>query len=1564
MLDPIKTTEAIKNRYLAYLSTTFQIKDVYLQRQFKERLQAGELAKGPILEATPPFVTGKSLNELIDEGTLSEEFRRLESKELPLGRPLYKHQEAAIQRVVRENRNIVVATGTGSGKTEAFLVPILNHLFRQKKGGKLTPGVRTLLLYPMNALANDQLKRMRLLLKHYPDITFGRYTGETEKKEKVAQDEYRKVYGEDPLSNELLSRQRMTETPPHILLTNYAMLEYLMLRPQDHIFFDGEYATEWKFIVIDEAHTYTGAKGIEMAMLLRRLKDRVVQSEPNRLRCIATSATLGKGKEDFPDVAEFVNKLFGEEFGPQDIIGAVRKPISEIGNPWGKPDPSLYKEWQGIINENPSLPTLIEIGKRHDVPNEILEEAKVKSKDKWQFLYYILRGDERLISLRRLLEKEPQFINRAAEKIFQNMPDSKNALIALVNLAVYGKPPEGGQPLLPARYHFFVRAVEGAYLSLCPQKEIFLTRREKVNYNGREYPVFEMAVCRRCGATYLVGETQNNYFKQAGEKYFEDPNNLEYCLLLDKESLPVDNEDEEEVEELKGERYILCGACGVIDKANLVTPLCHCGEENYFELLRVIPKNGDIHKCPACTRTNPKGSLVWRFLFGKDAIATVLSTSLYQQLLPRNEDLRQLLIFSDSRQDAAFFAPYLNRTYSQILRRSLILKVVEENTKKVIENRWRVQDLIPPLKQKVKQLNLFPKEGWQGLENEVWRWVLHELLSIDPKINLEGLGCLCFFVVKPDGWIPPKPLIEDWKLSEDEVWILFQILVGSFRKTGAITFPDNLFPEDEFFQPKNHECYFREHGSSSKKHIKSWIPSSINASNSRLNFIERLAQEIGIDTSECREILGKIWQEGFGNPSSCWKDHFFSINLRGEGTVYRLRYNFWEIQLAKDIRWYYCEKCNNMTCFNLRGVCPTYRCSGKLIECNPFEIFAENHYRRLYLESLPLRMEAKEHTAQLRSEAAAEVQRQFIKGEVNILSCSTTFELGVDIGDLESVFMRNVPPSPANYLQRAGRAGRRTDSAAFALTFCQRRSYDLAHFGNPLQMVSGKIQPPHFELKNEKIVRRHIYATALTEFWRGHQEMSEDVESFFFRGEKSGTELFMEYLESKPDNLYNALKRIVPKDLHQKLELGTWGWISGLFDKEEGVLLKAEEEVKSDVESLEEFQRQLISKNKPSDYIIYIIKTIKKRPKGYLINFLSSRNVIPKYGFPVDVVELEILHHSEEAKRLELNRDLRIALSEYAPSSQIVAGGMLWTSRYLKRLSQREWRKYRYAICDYCQCYQSVLEDSGRSLDTCNACGKPLQGRNKGVFVKPEFGFIAENKLPLKPGEKQPEKTYTTRSYYSGESKERDRLMVSLSNGVSLIAIPASDGKMAVINDAGHRRFKICHKCGYTILGNEKEANRHNTHWNKNSKEPDCSGKLYGGLALGHEYFTDILQLRFEGYVNNNRGFWSSLLYALLEGAGKALDIERKDLDGCLYSYGDAPTLILFDDVPGGAGHVQRIAENETRLISVLESTLQRMKGCECDTSCCGCLRNYRNQFCHSELNRRGVIEFLEKVLS
>ena len=222
-------------------------------------LQENEFVKGPFLEATPPFVAGISLAKLMEEGVASQGFQAI-AVAAEINRSLYVHQETAFRKLTTGRKNVIVATGTGSGKTECFMYPIFNELMLQQEAKTLTPGIRALLLYPMNALANDQMKRLRELLANYPSITFGRYTGETLEKEEKAIEAYRekkeqefkaknKRKGVDytdfdlnPLPNELISRQKMRESPPNILLTNYAMLEYLLIRPEDTSFFDGDLA--------------------------------------------------------------------------------------------------------------------------------------------------------------------------------------------------------------------------------------------------------------------------------------------------------------------------------------------------------------------------------------------------------------------------------------------------------------------------------------------------------------------------------------------------------------------------------------------------------------------------------------------------------------------------------------------------------------------------------------------------------------------------------------------------------------------------------------------------------------------------------------------------------------------------------------------------------------------------------------------------------------------------------------------------------------------------------------------------------------------------------------------------------------------------------------------------------------------------------------------------------------------------------------------------------------------------------------------------------------------------
>ncbi|HJZ06167.1 MAG TPA: DEAD/DEAH box helicase, partial [Patescibacteria group bacterium] len=662
-LDPIRTTQVITDSYLNYLSTTFRLKDPDLQRQFEQSLRIPDkFVKGPILEATPPFETSATIEELIQSGILSPRFRELNTEKLPLrSRPLYNHQQQAIEKSVEHKRNIVVATGTGSGKTEAFLIPILQYLFEQAQKGELGPGVRALLLYPMNALANDQMTRLRDLLENVEYITFGRYTGETKQGEQEALDLYRKTYHRQPHRNELISRELMRKNPPHVLLTNYAMLEYLLLRPDDNVFFDGNYAKGWRFVVVDEAHTFTGAKGIEMAMLLSRLKDRVVDGQPGKLRCIATSATLGSDQSDFPAVAKFAERLFSERFewieedkNRQDVIKAIRKPMSELSQTHWTPDSDIYKTWQRQIDEDEltiDWEYLAKSGIDAGFPKNVVDTAiefEKQRKTYQAFLYEILKGDIHLITLRQALEQGPRYLEDIAAQVFGDQPGSRERLVSLVDLATRAKLSEDDQPLIPARYHLFVRAIEGAYVSLQPSRKLYLERREQIVEGDRSYSVFEIASCRQCGAAYLVGELQEadgkTFLKQPGKRYFENPENLEFYFLPTEEfnQLPLDEDEEVSLSEdieIEEKEYELCAACGAIDQASLLTPLCTCGEDNYLSVLHVSSKQGKVYSCPACGSRSPAG-LVWRFLSGNDATASVLATALYQEIPSREKSQR------------------------------------------------------------------------------------------------------------------------------------------------------------------------------------------------------------------------------------------------------------------------------------------------------------------------------------------------------------------------------------------------------------------------------------------------------------------------------------------------------------------------------------------------------------------------------------------------------------------------------------------------------------------------------------------------------------------------------------------------------------------------------------------------------------------------------------------------------------------------------------------------------------------------------------------------------------
>ena len=330
-----KWHEVIRTRYENYLKTSFYFKDAALRKSFAQALRDYKLMRKEIPEPARSFQSGDKARNLAKE-YFGDKANPLLSA-LREGN-LYSHQEEAIRLVYGDKKHAVVATGTASGKTESFLYPILFELYRQHLDRELREsGVRALILYPMNALANDQRRRLGEICEKLTKAdsrfkpTFGQYIGETPEDKNSRRYKDSKRREEKPLPNELIFRKEMRTKPPHILLTNYSMLEYLLIRPDDSPLFDNDKGKHWQFLVLDEAHQYRGVKGMEMGMLIRRLKQRLRAGGrgDQSFRCIATSATISsdKSEEGKIAVAQFAGELFGEKngFSAENIVFGKRE---------------------------------------------------------------------------------------------------------------------------------------------------------------------------------------------------------------------------------------------------------------------------------------------------------------------------------------------------------------------------------------------------------------------------------------------------------------------------------------------------------------------------------------------------------------------------------------------------------------------------------------------------------------------------------------------------------------------------------------------------------------------------------------------------------------------------------------------------------------------------------------------------------------------------------------------------------------------------------------------------------------------------------------------------------------------------------------------------------------------------------------------------------------------------------------------------------------------------------------------------------------------------------------
>lgn len=1549
-MNALELAYQVEAQYKSYLGTQFHFRDPELRRQFGDALDSGRLVNGPFLELTSLYDGAASPGAVLaDAAGISGDsgFARTLNQ---LTKNLHHHQERSL-RAVLARRNVVVATGTGSGKTEAFLYPILAHLFQEHMAGRLSPGVRALILYPMNALANDQRERLGTICGHLATsephfrISFGEYTGHTPENER---DSFRNgsERARQRLPGELVFREEMQNRPPHILLTNYSMLEYMLLRPKDSPLFDGEAGRSWRFIVLDEAHQYRGARGIELAMLLRRLKRRLAEGGlTERLRCIATSATLADAPTARGPVAQFAERLFDEPFDAADVILAQPRPIA-----------------QPVTGRRISVQDIDELRdawrrQDADVAESIASRYGIEAQgDIASTLGELLDRDERVAALRQLTDGNARDVQAMLSDLFPEVPFEERGgkLIAFIDILLAARRPDDGTALIHARFHLFVRALEGAFLQFYPSLRLRLDRAPP-EQQADAGATFEIALCRECGQHYLLaqGELRPGHLVEPVRDPDDERFGVTYLRVIQQRECR-----DEDADQADNDLWRLCLQCGSIDKGSP-----SCGHSMSADVVAEPPPDDEtradqLKRCGICGYSASGRDPVREVVHGADGPNVVIATTLVRY---QPEDRRKVLAFADSRQSAAFFAWFLQDSYADIQSRNLILKAAARLSRAT--DAPTLDELCHDILRDLENAGLFAEtEGTIARKRETWRRVFRELLTDERRISLEGVGLVEWSLRLPTGFTPPAVLLhEPWSLSEGDAFDLIVLLLDSLRQDRAVRPAEvehgvHLRWDDLDLIGKGQAA--RLGPPRRQATVIAWD----GAGTRRVQLLKSVLKGRGFSdkdaTERAQEALRAIWEQVHQHDAGASVAIFLPVNDAAvlNWRWYRLKVNTADGQLFR------CAICSRLYSSNVLGRCLSAHCVGRLATVSPDdEQLVANHYRALYLANdLPIHFRVEEHTAQIEHTEAARFQREFREKQIQVLSCSTTFELGVDLGDLDTLLLRNVPPEPFNYAQRAGRSGRR-ETAGFVVAFCRRDPHDLHHFRSPDRMISGRTGPPVLNVTNERIIVRHMTAVALSMFLRENpQRYGRNQVKDLLTDMAVPTALsdLRDFVGRHRPYLEIALRAIVPTEAWDATGLGDGSWVEYVAGADSN-LARAESQTRSDYEAVHRFKERAKQQEKPRD-LDWAINRARTMDEEDVLGFLSRRAVIPKYGFPVDVVELDTQSADKRKANVLLARDLSIAVGEYAPQCDVVANKRQWTCYALKRVPEKEWDEYQFARCSQHHAFVECKKESGPLEPLpCGCTARALR------YVIPIFGFTTSREGPSEP-RRYRTREFTTRPYFAGPRGPATE-PVNLPRGGPVLSIsPASPGWMVILCEGPkHNGFYVCRKCGF---GSRQRARSHD-----DPRGYSCDGPLEA-VCLGHRFCTDVVRLQFDlrpdPQADGWRGLSQSLAQVVSIAAARVLEVERDDMSAVVATSPHGATgvspIILYDTVPGGAGLVARLAEDHDALFRCLQeaqSIVSGECGCEPTTSCDGCLRTYRSRYLYELLRRGPAHDYLVRLL-
>lgn len=1547
----------------------------------------------------------------------------------------YVHQQKAFERLTGDDgRSTLVATGTGSGKTECFLYPILEYCY-QHRGER---GIKALIIYPMNALATDQAKRIAELIhgsdKLRGNVTVGMYVGGQEHTPARTMSEHGVITDHETLLN----------NAPDILMTNYKMLDFLLVRPKDALLWQDNNPETLKYIAVDELHTFDGAQGTDLACLLRRLKRRL-SIYGGYLCCIGTSATIGS-KENNSNILNYAEEIFGEPFDKDAIITEDRLSAQEF--------------FAGADITEFTLPTVeqvMELDKlsAEDEPSAYLQSA-VKD---WfpDFSFDVLEDEGRIQlgyelmhhsfmqSVINLTGGTYYQVSKIAEDLAVHYPDLKtmpdasvviNSLFALISHARTGKTGKL-RPFLNVQVQLWMRELRRLVAKVDPNEITYGIAHDLNKQQAKQYlPVVN---CRDCGITGWVSIL--NERSNATMTNLESFYNL-YFRADEKIVMMFPHSHNKHVSGMIPAR--ICPDCLQVKVGEDETNAClNCGADMIDVM---IPKNsapGRIsgtknHKqyvCPCC------GSRRGLSLMGLRS-ATEISASISQMFASKFNDDKKTLAFSDNVQDAAHRAGFFNSRTWRFGFRAAIQKYCTEigsgqnlaDFQNGFIKYWHehmtdeqfVSFFIAPnltwkqaYEDMIQKRRLGKDKQAQILMYEIEQRIKYEImlefgLAGNIGRTLEKANCsvisfateeiICIAGAVQERTVNELGVLKSEKLSSFERMVIGYL--NLMRTNGA--FKNKVFDEYTvsdgngymLSNDRNRWLPGRQSGRNTPRFIAEHIGNGRSSTefdspsaNKYVDWIASCCSEVMLDDSNFQAISKFILEEAMKrNVVSLLPS---SVNYK----IYGL--NKEHVFITDDVMQMRCDKCGSVYAVAAENSelwvgapCQKTTCDGFLEEYETGEI---NYYGRLYSAGDLVRINAREHTGLLERPNREQIEIDFKRGkdtqeiwDPNVLSCTPTLEMGIDIGDLSTVILCSMPPAQNQFLQRAGRAGRK-DGNALTLAVANARPHDLYFYANPLDMIAGKITPPKIFLRASAVLERQFIAFCMDSWVKKgipDNAIPDKVGIVLKKLDAHPDDMFpfnfLNYVQSTLSRQLNSFMQMFAAYLddsaREELQMFARGKDandSPMYIKildAFGDLKKQQDALRTSVDALKMMIRDLEDKPKDSSYDEEIkdlkreesalLTVLQEIGKKNIFNFLSDEGLLPNYAFPeAGIILRAVLYRKEDEETpvqkkkyekmvYEYSRSASSAISEFAPNNSFYVDGRKLT---IDQVDLTTAQTARWRLCPNCS--HAQIEETGKNTSACPQCGSPAWADAGQVRTMLKVQMVYSN-------------MDYTKSLINDESDDRNnvfyckQLLVDVDEDHDISSAYRMDneefpfgyefvrkatlreinfgesdltGEKLTVSGVEEVRkgFRICKYCGKIQSGNGK-ANHSFACKTKKMPALMQEDAFEECLFLYREFSTEILRLLVPATTMDSssvkmESFVAAFMLGMKEYFGN-VDHLRATISEVPVPEADyrKQYLVIYDSVPGGTGYLKQLMHEKNALIEIFEKALHVMENCSC----------------------------------